>query len=228
MVIDPSGQPAKGKWVIMLGAVECSFKREILPYEAYEMWSRVLAWDRKWLYVVTHFVKKGAVRPDGYTLDDGSVGAWLGLQSKKMASAEKATGKSNGLVAEATKRGVDGIMGPAVPHKAVFASAISKYVIKLGRLTVHPEVMIEASGLLPPKPGGWNLMNGTATPANGTAAEAQPSEASSGDNWDWQRIEQEKTKGLKYAEHFAALDGLHEAFTGEDRPALGKYRDFIW
>ena len=33
-----------------------------------------------------------------------------------------------------------------------------------------------------------------------------------GDGWDWTRIEAENKKGLKYAEHFTALDGLHKEF----------------
>src|SRR5450432_1739999 len=44
LVIGPDGVPAKGKWGIMLGAVHCSFKKEIKPYEGYEMWSRILCW----------------------------------------------------------------------------------------------------------------------------------------------------------------------------------------
>src|SRR5690349_19737208 len=39
-IIGPDGKPARGRWGIMLGAVYCGFKREIKPYEGYEMWSR--------------------------------------------------------------------------------------------------------------------------------------------------------------------------------------------
>ena len=50
----------KGSFTIKLGAVKCSFKREIRPYQRYEMWTRVLSWDAKWLYTITHFVRKDA------------------------------------------------------------------------------------------------------------------------------------------------------------------------
>ncbi|KJK76396.1 hypothetical protein H634G_08287 [Metarhizium anisopliae BRIP 53293] len=57
LVLDPkTGRPARGPMGIMLGSVSCSFKREIRAYRAYELWSRLLAWDRKWLYIVTHFL----------------------------------------------------------------------------------------------------------------------------------------------------------------------------
>jgi hypothetical protein len=209
LVIDKLGKPAPGRFVIMLGSVMCSFKREIGIYEGFEMWSRMLCWDRKWIYVITHFVKKGTVKPSAYILRDGS---WFGKKGYR------------------TVRG-EGKEGEDVDEKAVFASAISKYVVKLGRLTVHPEVVLGASGLLPSKPGGWATMSessGESTPELEVVEtnDAVPEEASSGE-WGWMRIEAENHKGLKYVEHFAALDGLHNEFTGSKEPALGRYTDFL-
>jgi hypothetical protein len=233
VVIGPDGVAAKGRWGIMLGAVHCSFKKEIAPYEPYEMWSRILCWDRKWIYVVSHFVKKGAVKPAGYTISPPSslLGSIFGRK------AEQATKKEH--VAE-HMNGNGHAMEQKIPHKAIFASAISKYVMKLGRLTVHPEVVIEASGLLPPRPGGWNNMSGPKSAdelqTNGQVVDpietsgATPGiedVASDEDIWDWRRIEAENAKGMKFAEHFAALDGLHETFTGEEGAALGYYRDVL-
>lgn len=197
----------------MLGGVACSFKREIGMYQGYEMWSRLLAWDRKWVYVVTHFVKKGAVKPKEYILSDGS---WFGRsKGYKKVNAE-------GKMSEG---------GEDLDERAIFASAISKYVIKLGRLTTHPEVSLAASGLLPPRPGGWATMNtsGESTPET---LEVDKDESTEDDNtedeWNWRRIEAMNKKGLKFVEHFAALDGLHGEFTGSKQAALGKYRDFLW
>ncbi|PMD32061.1 hypothetical protein L207DRAFT_558398 [Hyaloscypha variabilis F] len=139
-----------GAWSIVLGGVMCTFKREIGMYRGYEMWSRVLCWDRKWIYIAEHFGEKGAG----------------GYRSVKRRQGEREA---------------------KVDEKAILASAISKYVVKLGRLTIHLNLSLNASGLLPPKPG---------------------------DGWDWKRILAENKKGLKHAEHFAALDGLHGEFTG--------------
>ena len=109
LVMDPArpGEPARGRFGVMLGAVACSFRREIKPYASYEMWTRVLSWDRKWLYLVTHFVEKGAVRPR----------AW--------------DAQSFGLTRPAAGEGEP----PADWEKKVYASAVSKYVFKIGRLT---------------------------------------------------------------------------------------------
>ncbi|KAI2630135.1 capsule polysaccharide biosynthesis protein [Xylaria nigripes] len=159
LVTDPADptRAARGNFGVMLGGVQCSFKREIKPYQRYEMWSRVLSWDRKWMYLVTHYVEKG------------------------------------------TK--------PADWEKKVFASAVSKYVFKIGRLTVHPAVLIGASGLLPERPGGW-IVPGEGGESNGHAEPA---------GWDWKRTEEERLKGLEYAEHFASLDDLLTRFgPGED------------
>jgi hypothetical protein len=224
VVFAPDGKPAKGRFGIMLGAVECTFKKEIKPYEPYEMWTRVLTWDRKWLYIITHFVKKGAVKPAAYSLQDSSPSR----RSEKDSSNGQAAPNGD------AKHHQNGAATLKVPHEAVFASAISKYVIKLGRLTVHPEVILEASGALPPKPGGWSIMSGAPSQENEKIdldSHVNGSATSAGaklDNPDWRDIEKEKLRGMKIAEHFAALDELHHEFTGENRPALGIYSELFF
>lgn len=42
----------------IVAGISCYFKREIPPYSEYEMWTRVVAWERKWIWVATHFVEK--------------------------------------------------------------------------------------------------------------------------------------------------------------------------
>ncbi|KAF2095774.1 hypothetical protein NA57DRAFT_78556 [Rhizodiscina lignyota] len=51
----------------ILGGVVCLFKKEIPLYQRYEIRSRILCWDRKWLWIVSHFVETGhtAGRPRG-------------------------------------------------------------------------------------------------------------------------------------------------------------------
>lgn len=227
----------------MLGAVHCSWKREIKPYEGYEMWSRLLCWDRKWFYVVTHFVKKGSTRPLGYTLDkpedSGIFPSWLRKKRDKVPTFE------------GVKEEVD--------EKVIFASAISKYVMKIGRLTIHPEAILDLSGVLPPKPGGWNDMrtpptspgtpeeedlaaetmmegsgpihfgiaNGTIEAQNGKADGATVEGEETDEGWTWQMIEAENARGMELAKNFHNLDGLPGVFTGASQPALGYYTDLF-
>ncbi|KAI2618105.1 capsule polysaccharide biosynthesis protein [Hypoxylon sp. NC1633] len=196
LVMDPSdpSKPAKGQFGVMLGAVHCSFKKELQPYQRYEMWSRVLSWDRKWMYIITHFVEKGAVKPRSWA--QGSFGA-----------TRKTEGK------------------PQDWEKKIHATAISKYVFKVGRLTVHPAILIEASGLLPERPGGWvSVEDGMAPPSHTVTGGAIPeAEADETPAWDWKQTEDLRRKGHEFATHFAALDGLHGQFDGGEDGALGKF-----
>jgi len=200
-----------GRFGFVLGGIECNYRREIKPYEKYEMWTRVLAWDKKWLYIVSHFVKKGAIKPQGYTLSNGK---WFGPES-----ATKRHQKSGGDRAHVANG-----KAASVPNKAIYASAISKYVFKKGRLTLHPEIVLEASGLLPARPGGWAT---TAGPAPAVDASELSNVADEGSEWTWKTVEAENATGLKLAESFAALDGLFDVFTGSDRPSLGVYHDMV-
>jgi len=115
---------------ISLGAVSCHFKREIAPYERYDMSTRVLAWDRKWIYLITHFVREGAVEPKQVILQPHRRG-------------RKRTSGMSALKEEELK-------------KAVFAVSVAKYVIKKGRLTIAPAEWLAQSGMLPMKSAGGN------------------------------------------------------------------------
>ena len=127
LVLDPkTGAPIKGPLGILLGAVECSFKKEVAAFQSYEMWSKVLCWDRKWVYIITHFVPKGTAKPT----------EWLdpGFRGVKVRGPSDAAGGW---------------------ERKIIATGISKYVFKVGRFTVHPALMMGDSDMLPERPGGW-------------------------------------------------------------------------
>jgi hypothetical protein len=117
----------RGTHLIALGGISCLFKREILPYTKYEMWTRLLCWDRKWFYLVTHLVKPGVGKPTNWTLQP-----WR--KTKRTAAQEVDREKLLG---------------------AVYATGIAKYVVKRGRITVPPEQALFDADMLPPKPEGW-------------------------------------------------------------------------
>lgn len=186
LVYDKQGKLIKGGFGMGLGSVFCSFKKELGAYQGFEMWTRVLSWDRKWLYLVTHFVVKGKVKP----------AAWDNKSYGKLRSRDQ----------------------EADFQKHVIATAVSKYVFKLGRFTVHPAIVLEASDLLPPRPGeGWR---------GGEAEVGTPDElgeiAADGE-WDWTKIESERRRGMEFAEHFAALDNASGLFDGGEGGALGRF-----
>ena len=206
----------RGRLGVMLGGVACNFTKELKPYEAYEIWTRVLAWDRKWLYLVSHIVKRGAVAPKGYSLQP-----WRKV--RKSRRPEKLEGTAT--------------------HPAIFATSIAKYVFKEGRLTIPPEVVLQISDLLPAKPEDWEegaqarFLSDSMIASNGSLTSGLQGEKVIASEqsvdlslrtderviWDWKSVEDERQRGMQLAEFMAGLDGLHGVFTGDSGPALGHF-----
>ena len=225
--------PKGGVFNVILGAVCCSFKREVLPYRGFEVWSRVLTWDRKWLYVVSHFVEKGKTRTE-----------WLDAQWWWMAP----------LRSKRRRRITDGKEGVSESKEPkIFASALSKYVFKQGRITVPPEKVLRYSGYIPPRPASQSTQSespATNTPPSNSSEDglsavpyAIPSEstvlvpqmeeaeakteveadisaaiepltkaAKDGEKWTWETIEEERVRGLRIAECMVKMEELHGEF----------------
>ncbi|KAH9832743.1 Thioesterase-like superfamily [Teratosphaeria destructans] len=216
----------KGSFAVALGGVSCHFQKQVEPYQAFDIFTRVLSWDRKWLYIVSHMVRKGAVRPDSYVLQP-----WK---------------KSQRRPGELKKDDEE-------LRKHIFATSVSRYVFKKGRLTINPEIVLERSRLLPPRPAGVGLpprsearesdastpavaesegANGdltspesVATEVSSRLAEQLDEEQKTGDEeWTWDDMEKERLRGWKVAVHFAKLEAAHNEFRVGD--ALGEYSDY--
>lgn len=199
VVRDKNGDVVQGGMGIGFGAVFCSFRREVGLLQGFEMWTRVLSWDRKWLYLVTYYVVKGKVKPTSW--DSGSTRWFGGLRQKKTAGLEEGEGSAEW-------------------DKYVIATAVSKYVFKVGRFTVHPSIVMAESGLLPNRPGGWR---GGVNEVGDESEELGEIHQSDGENWSWQRTEHLRREGMKFAEKFAALDALGVRFDGGEDGALGRF-----
>ena len=222
------GAMAPGGLEVRLGGVSCQFRKEIKPYEKFEVWTRVLCWDRKWLYLICHFVKPGVVRPKSYMLQP-----WRKERQQKHDHGVESNGSANKDAASS-------------PHPAIFATGIAKYVCKKGRLTIAPERVLQASNLLPPRPANHDTPPATSTPTpestSNTAAVASivdqltPGNAedvvvaslkagveSESAEWTWEKVEAERKRGLKIAEMWGALDGLNAEFAGDGAVVLGRY-----
>ena len=224
------------------------------------MWTRVLSWDRKWvrfsdwslpewsgmltrksprwIYMVTHFVRKDAIKPKSFSM--------YPRQKNKNAGTRNVDRKED----------------------AIIASALSKIVFKKGRLTIPPEVMLQASGLLPPRPAdlallqteiypapakramfqqlfdvgfrffenfdlAWeatrNMLTSEAEVVRDQSRDGSPDDTATtkNDQWTWDMVEQERLRGLEMASKLGALEGLAGEFTA-DADALGKHSDLWW
>ena len=197
-------EKVKGRAGAILGAVHTSFKREIKPYAHFDVQSRVLSWDNRWIYVASWFVAKSSSSSSGQTVPDKS--------------------------------------------KQIYASCLSKYIFKKGRITIRPELFLSEAGWIPPRPEGLpspkllgvsntnsTTVSGVATPEPG----AIPSETTqnavkkaadtalsiAGDfktsedanipkdsslTWSWEEVEAERLRGMEVVGKWAMTDGLLE------------------
>jgi len=228
---DEEGLPAeviaaKGKYYVALGGVSCFFQRQIEPLQSFEIHTRVLSWDRKWVYLVSHIVKKGAIKPESYVLQPWKKGKRRSGDGEKKVDQEDLT-------------------------KHIFATSVARYVFKKGRLTINPEIVLERSRLLPARPEGTALppraeasgsdaASAAETPATNaelTSPETVATEVSSklgefaghqkaedDGEWTWEDMEKERLRGLQTAAHFDKLSALHNELRAGD--ALGEYGDY--
>ena len=64
------GEARKRKWLPVLGAVQMRYRIQLMPFQPYDLETRILCWDDKWVYMEQRFViasgkKKGAVAAIG-------------------------------------------------------------------------------------------------------------------------------------------------------------------
>lgn len=186
---------------LALGAVSCNFKREVSPYEEYEMWSKILSWDEKWIYIVTHFARKDAAKPKNYSLYPEQSPSQSRRNSTDASSDEDLLRRAS----VDSKSSTNSADKEVQPDKHIFATALSKCVFKSGRKTVSPELMFQMSGLLP----------------------AGNSEEKKFDQVTLQEIEAQRLKGLQTAQLLAgqSQQNLEAEFAGADCEALGRHTD---
>ncbi|KAK4994158.1 hypothetical protein LTR66_005745 [Elasticomyces elasticus] len=209
----------EGRFIIALGGVACVFRKEVAPFEKVEIWTRLLSWDGKWLYLVSHMVKKGLFKPSSYALQP-----W----KKRRVKLDVQTEEDEKTEQERLKR-------------AIFASSIAKYVVKKGRLTIAPEVVLERSNLLPPRPSSVHTPAVSAAPVTQRPSSSEDMDSELNANpidevvrrnpeadWTWEDMERVRRKGLHLAQIFDGLGGLHDVFDGGKDGAMGEYADLFW
>ncbi|KAL2430112.1 hypothetical protein ABEF95_002601 [Exophiala dermatitidis] len=225
----------RSNFTIALGGVSCTFRKELLPYETYDLWTRVLAWDEKWVYLVTHFVK----RRNGHRVDP-KMSSLYPRQNGTRNSNNITTTKEDECAAgredrrdsaSSTSTGSTGTgTAGSDTDPSIAASALSKIVFKNGRVTIRPQEMLEASGLVPPvvtptqDPTEEAEANATTT---ATSTDEPEDETDVDDNVKLARaIEAQRQRGLRLAALLADQRALHDEFNS-DVVALGRHYDGI-
>lgn len=201
-----SAEGKKGILTVMLGSTQTSFKREIPTLQPYEVWSRILTWDQKWLYIVTHFVQRGRITPTA---------------SVANMKAENGGASKSKTAPPASSKDVE---------SSIFATSISKCVFKKGRMTVSPERVLGASELLSKVSSSDSPINLSEAASNnnnnidGSVANSLADQLPSAVQHDIQllaEIEAERTKGLKYADFLTGLEELQGQLLKDDEVSHG-------
>lgn len=202
--------PMSGPYFLALGGVACTFKREIMPYQQYQVCSRLLSWDEKWLYIVSHF------------FDTQSCPVQQGTRSAKRNSRNKE-------FTERKEQSRDYAKPEDLKKQTLFASAISRSVFKEGRITVPPEVALRSFGLLPrlsPDMCSTNILNSETAAESKKAIPGQEQSACSGqvdrnlESWETIRL-----RNLSIARLEDGWDQVHALFYSSDEMPITTYLD---
>jgi acyl-CoA thioesterase FadM len=114
---------------VALAGVGFTFHKPIRPMQKYDIYTRVLSWDEKWLHLISHFVEEGAC-DHAYFSDQQQPHHDLETNLEEL-------GDSRIFNHEADSQSV------------VLATGIAKIVFKHGRMTVSPPQFLSDCGLLP-------------------------------------------------------------------------------
>ena len=132
-LINPQKRKETKPFYPVVGAVSCTFRKPIWPMQEYDIVTRVLSWDRKWMYLISHFVKKDAFKPR-YFSDQ---------PTRNKANITPDT-HDDGLPRRENGRNSD---------SAVLAMSVTKIVFKEARNTVPPANFLRDCGYLTSESG---------------------------------------------------------------------------
>ncbi|KAJ9635648.1 hypothetical protein H2204_005608 [Knufia peltigerae] len=211
-----------GRSAVILGSVHSSFHREIKPYERYEVRSRVLGWDKKWIVVVSYFIRP-ATGGKGEVVLASALSKYVVKKGRFTVPPERCLTTAGWLPEkpETYRSGAAGehreSSGPSDTPTLVPDSLDSSTEDSSEVATPVPQ------GLPAPVPAPAVKATSAIVVQLEEVAERVTHELTAGEplmpsteidhagEWDWHRIEMERIRGLRIASHWLALDkGLLE------------------
>ncbi|EWC43406.1 hypothetical protein DRE_07653 [Drechslerella stenobrocha 248] len=198
---------------IALGGVVSLFRREIKPYQKYEVWSRVLAWDEKWFWVVSHFVSAEKDRNGKRKIYASSLSKYVFKQERKTIPPVEVLEES-GLLPKRPDAETVNFINESLDRPAGLMESAS-LVVKSEVLHPHLQHLdadSSRSGSVSPGPR-------VTTAEERLAAEEEELELLDKiTKWDWETVERLRRQGLRTANHMLNLDALEGEFEkGNDR-----------
>jgi hypothetical protein len=209
----------KGSLAIILGSVHTSFHREIKPYELYEVRSRVLGWDKKWIVVGSFFVRPRKQKDNGEeVLLASALSKYVVKKGRFTVSPERCFTAAGWLPAkpEVCQSGAG-----QSREKSDESGSTLQYIPVPPNLTRNPVPV--GQGLAAPVPPQAASVTTAIVEKLESAAEEKSAQekmdtdhlmeplipftaSNEANEWDWHRIEMERIRGLRIASHWLALD----------------------
>lgn len=205
----------KGRLSIILGSVHTSFHREIKPYELYEVRSRVLGWDKKWLVIASFFIRPAAKGKDEVLLASAlskyvvKKGRFTVSPTRCLAAAgwlPPVPEHSNSSPAQAASS-TSGTPLPSSIAELIQPGGTSDTATPDGIAAPIPESAAEVTAAVVEK------LESAAAAASASSAQASLTDPllpltklDKSGAWDWHRIEMERLRGLQIAANWLDLD----------------------
>lgn len=205
----------RGRLSVILGSVHTTFHREIKPYEIYEVRSRLLGWDKKWIVIGSWFVRPAKKGGKDEVLLASALSKYVVKKGKFTVSPERCLNTAGWL--------------PLRPENCNAGAGQSRESSEDSDTPLSqsspPEVSSEPSLVSTPEglPAPIPEQAVEATTAIVEKLESEAEKASQGPTltidpmlpltardkageWDWHRIEMERIRGLRIAASWLSLD----------------------
>ena len=226
----------------ILGSVHTSFKKEIGVYQRYEMRSRILGWNEKWLVIISWFVVPGkggkeeqlcASALSKYVIKKGrktvepeyalQVAGWLPPRPREDQEVNAISSASASATSSSPAR------QQPTPRKGILKTNSNEIAPAQPSSVRSNSSVRSANGLL-----GASIPSTASSSTNNdrTTSDAPTSSSTTrrsrrrddddngikGRDWNWQTIDEERRRGLDIAQAWLDLDGsLADEFGGSGR-----------
>jgi hypothetical protein len=174
---------------VALAGVTALFRREIKPFVKYMVSTRVLAWDQKWFFVVSHFVsaEKGK---DGKRILYASCLSKYVFKSKRITVPPEVVLRESGLLPPRPES--------ATPMESGSSSGVETPAVGLPETRMGEDKLEAAVERI--------------AHVDRVKEDAEREVVEQDGYWTWERIEAERKRGLELAQHMIGLDGLVDEY----------------
>ncbi|OKL55784.1 hypothetical protein UA08_08876 [Talaromyces atroroseus] len=177
---------------IALGGTYCTFKREIKPLERFQLKSHVAAWDEKWMYIITYFLKAEKKKGEGPVLAAIGLSKYCFKKGRLTVPIERVL-RASGYLPERP----DAAAVTAGSEKDISSTATPGTQDGLIDTTLDEVKLVEEVSKL-----------GDHAPEVLHKQQKENAAAWTEEEWSWERIEEQRKKGLEMVHGFISLDNM--------------------